>query len=531
MQNPLTDSENRSWTLGPSLGTGLWGESFRLQGPDGATAVLKVPLTADDPPLRDLEDPAEARALAAACQAAADHQAQLLVEAHGDPAVGDLLATVITSDGRTALVLPEHPAGLATLRGAWSVAQVVGVALTIARKLAEAPRPHGQLHPSNVFVTEDGGVTFTDWQTDPIGETRSRLAELAGRRVWGSPQGLATPAVAEDVWALARWMVGALAPDLFAPWGLDNDAAREVRDQICRRLVDAAGPTRFADRTADRLSTLLARALSVESEPSPPYRFHAWSDVIARLEAVHALLEPEVIEVGPVVWSAWRPEPRFGAAEPVAFSVRVACTPGVDEPDDVVCGLRVQTEEDPPRRLAVPGAAVQVRPDREGQVRFRLELPPLPAGSYRVVAAFAIEGTGALPSTTEAAFVVDPAAEATPSLPPLPEPLSAFAADRTTLVPEGPPTEPSEDAGFAADGRGPLPDPRLDDGAISDASASTAPGGVRPAVGGTDDGTFSLPHHERVVPQVSGDRGVAWVLSLSAALAALAVLSYVARSC
>ncbi|MEM6928247.1 MAG: hypothetical protein AAF602_15040, partial [Myxococcota bacterium] len=226
-----------------------------------------------------------------------------------------------------------------------------------------------------------------------------------------------------------------------------------------------------------------------------------------------ALLEPRVVDVGPVVWPAWQSDRTFGADEPVAFSVRVGGSPGLDEAGDLVCGLRVHAlDGEIETRTPVPGAAVQVRAERGARFRYRLELPPLPAGHYRVTAAFAVEGTGATPVTAEAAFTIDPGEATAPASTVGPD----FANDRATLVPD------------ELDPLGELPDPRLVDEAES---ASTAPAIERSIVPGTDEGTLPRGSGDQPSSVPQPERGAGWVLGLSGALAALAVLSYVARSC
>jgi len=519
MHEPVTDSENRSWTPGPELGRGVWARTFGVVGPDGTRALLKIPLGPED---LSSDDPDEARALAAACRAAAEHQVAVLRE-ESDPARGELVTTVGLPDGRTALVLPAVGPSLAEL-GPFDVAGAIERALILARALERAPRPHGDLRPDNVFFDETGPpdrVVFVDWLTEPVGARREALARRADAAGWAPPDAGPRPATGDDTWALARWLHQALLGEIPPPRGLDRAELRAVRERLVQRLIEEERLPRFVDRTADRLSTLLGRALSVEAEPSPPFRFHGWPAFLERLEEARALLEPAVVDVGPIVWPAWRPDETFGADEPVAFTVRVGGSPGLEEPGDIVCGLRVDAiTADGPVRVPVPGAAVQVRAERGSRFRFRLELPPLAAGTYRVIAAFAVQGTGAEPTRAVAEFAVDPTS--LPASPPPATPEGVFVQERTTIVPDG----ADDPDGLAGD----LPDPRVSEEGTAESGEDLHALGpsVLPA---TDDGTFPRAWEDRPAPVAGADRGVGWVLGLSAALAMLAVLSYVARSC
>ncbi|MEM6930449.1 MAG: hypothetical protein AAF602_26165, partial [Myxococcota bacterium] len=164
MHEPVTDRENRSWTLGPELGRGLWGRSWQVTGPDGSRAVLKASLGPEDLPS---DDPESTRALVAACRAAVDHQGAWLNEAGDQPIVGETWGPVTLSGGRTGILLPDLGPSLAAR--AQTVTEALDGALALATALAAAPRPHGQLRPSNVFFGPDGRVILTDWLTEPVG--------------------------------------------------------------------------------------------------------------------------------------------------------------------------------------------------------------------------------------------------------------------------------------------------------------------------------------------------------------------------
>ncbi|MEO0601917.1 MAG: hypothetical protein AAF211_10810, partial [Myxococcota bacterium] len=360
MHEPVTDRENRSWTLGPELGRGLWGRSWQVTGPDGSRAVLKTSLGVEDLPG---DDPEATRALAAACRAAVEHQGAWLQEAAEHPCVAETWGPVTLSGGRTGILLPDLGPSLAAR--AQTVAEALDAAVALATTLAAAPRPHGQLRPSNVFFAADGDVVLTDWLTEPVGAVRAELAVRAGLEGWLPPQAALRAEIIDDTWAFAQWLRVVLVGDLTAPRGMDRAAGREVRDQLVQRLLGEDGLPRFVDRVGDRVGTLIGRALSFEAEPSPPFRFHDWEPIVERLQDARALLEPRVVDVGPVVWPAWQSDQTFGADEPVAFSVRVGGSPGLEEAGDLVCGLRVHAVDgELETRIPVPGAAVQVRAER-----------------------------------------------------------------------------------------------------------------------------------------------------------------------
>ncbi|MEN0061011.1 MAG: hypothetical protein AAGA48_02615 [Myxococcota bacterium] len=363
-----------------------------------------------------------------------------------------------------------------------SAQAILGDVLAVAQALAAAPRPHGRLRPTHVLM-EPQGVVLTDWSAE-------------GARV------------VDDTRWLVRWLAEALCEHPVADIE-DPDGQRAVRDTIAHRLrTEGNLAPRFVDRVADRLGTLTGRALAAQQEPSPPFRFHTWAPVVERLTMVLALFDPQVVDVGPLVWS--RGVPTFGTDEGAVFTVRVECTPGIDEVDDLICGLKVETET---RRVPVPGASVKVKVE-DGRLRFRLQLPPLPAGAYRVTAAFAVQGSGAVPQTSHADLIVDG-----------PEPLATpLGQDRATLVPE-----PTDEAFLSAVGE--LPDPRLgiEQEELSETSEA-APSHVSLGSTSSDEGTFPKEGQDPTIARSTADASVVWGLGLSAALAALAVLSYVARS-
>jgi hypothetical protein len=140
----------------------------------------------------------------------------------------------------------------------------------------------------------------------------------------------------------------------------------------------------------------------------------------------------------------------FQSDRPVGFAVTIGCSPGVESPEDVACGLALSDLDTPEgARRPVPGSHYEVRRHPSGRLRFGFTLPEIPPGRYRIRVAFSIKDSGHPPSLTEGPFEVCPPAgwvppveELTPEpleLPkPMPSPRASHVPAQAILEDDGP---------------------------------------------------------------------------------------------
>jgi len=430
----VTDVEKRTWTVGQRLGRGLWGSSFVVRGPDERERVLKIPHTVADFP-SDAPVPAS---LVKACAEAAREQAALLAEAP-HPFLPRLQAHFDLPDGRPVLLLPRYPTSLRRkLDGGLGLGDTLGLALAIAERLAtlaRAGRAHGDLRPSNVLLNDRGEPVLADLLTPALHSHWRRLAELASeRRDYHPPEADAGPPTQGwDTWALCLVVFESAmrlpeggdprhAERLAPPTeGLDKLQLATLRDRALARLQREGANARFVARVADRLATLLNRGITQATEPSPPYRFEAVSDLEPRLAEVAALVHPKVEDVGRLLLAASAPDGVFQGGTPVEFSVTVGTTEGVTDHEHLACGVQIldldATGDD--ARVHVPDTRYAVQTHPSGRLRFQFTVPDLPPGRYKARIAFAVRDSGEEPQVAEGEFEVRPPPG---YVPPAPEP-------------------------------------------------------------------------------------------------------------
>jgi len=439
----LTDSLERSWTLGAPLGRGTWGRARLLRGVDGREAVLKEPLGTADLPA----DLPQSDQVLAACRAAAIETADAL-NRRAHPFLPHLEATVDLGGGRLGLILPRYATLAERLGTELPLSEVLRIVVHATRLLDAAGTTHGALKPNNVMVSESGDLLLSDPLPGAVAPARVLLAVRAGHRPWLPPeaQNGAVLHPADDTWALAQLLHVAAAAETTED-GLDKVGLASVRDRARTALQEESSNPRFRSRVADRLAAMLSRALSPEREPSPPYRFDTHLVLQQRTAEVLALVRPRVEDVGKVLMPGTSDSATFRGGEPVRFTVAVACTPGVTDHDDLVCGVQLTDldAEGEAARVAIADAQFAVQQHPSGRLRYKLELPSVEPGRYQVRVAFAVKDAAEAPKAATANIEVRPPPGYVPPAkdPPPPEPLT-FPGARQSTAP--PPEEDIEDA-------------------------------------------------------------------------------------
>lgn len=413
----------------------MWGRSWLVEAGDGRKRVLKLPYEAEDLP------PAAADRVPL-MRACAEEQADLLHQGADDPLLVTLEDRITLPSGATALLLPHHPTTLQRqLRSGVPLTEALHVLQALTQGLATGGRTHGNLRPSNVLIGNGGQPVLADLAT-PSMETLMVGAEKTSpaRRRWSPPERLAT-----DTWAICQALFcaasteeggaddGALPP---LPAKLDKLALADLREHAEQRLKHEGANRRFVTRTAERLATLLGRGLSKETDPSPPYRFLTAGDLAPRLTEVVALVDPSIESVGKLLLSSAASGSVFNGPGPVGFTVSVAPTEGVQDAEDVVCGVRL-TDLDTDERVPIDDAQFTVDRHASGRLRYAFDLPDVAPGRYEVRVAFSIKDSGHAPAVAEGTFEVrPPPGYVPPAKENEPKPLD-FPGNQVELAPMG----------------------------------------------------------------------------------------------
>ena len=414
----LTDSQGREWIPGAVLGRGIWGRSRLLRDKAGRWAVLKEPLTEEDFP----SDGIDMSPRAEACRECAEEQARLLDDAPL-PFLPRLEATVALEGGRTGLILPRYANNLEqAIQAGMPIEDVLAAVVDVSGKLAAAKRVHGNLRPTNVLLDDDGNVVLSDVATPALRTHRQHLVEIAMAEEWSPPEAKDRPQSTWDTWGLAQTLHAAFhairevdppPPLRLAKAGLDKSALTDLKERLTSRLADEGSNPRFRERVADRMGALLSRALSSQTEPSPPYRFASCDALTERVREVLWLVRPHVEDVGRVMFPGRADDATFRGGEPVEFTVTVSCTPGVTDFEDLVCGIQLVDLDAPDDgRIKIeiyPAMSLGGTPVHpSGRLRYKLGLPGIPPGRYRVRVAFAVIESGDKPKVAESDLEVRP---------------------------------------------------------------------------------------------------------------------------
>jgi hypothetical protein len=414
----LTDSQGGSWVIDALLGRGSWGRTWALRGDGGATAVLKVPLTALDFPLAD-----DAADLAKAAARVAEAQREALTE--GRVSFLPRLRATVTLPHGTGLVLERYDADLESrLAGGAGLSDVLDLCVRVLHQLANATsggEVHGNLRPSNILLDNQGRPILTDPVLPAVAALHARLARHApARQPYQPPQAGDRPEGGWDTWALCLILYrsaiaaastadprrGALAE--LPREGLGRVALAALKDAAASRLRTEASNQRFAARATERLGAVLNRGLSIESEPSPPFRFRHAADLLPRLVEVDDLVHPAVESASKIMLSNEADGEIFEGANQVDFSVNVGTTSGVTQ-EDLACGVQVQDLDAPgDGRVRIRNSRFDVKRYPSGRWRFNFVLPDVPPGRYAVRVAFMVKGSEESPKVAEGRFEVRP---------------------------------------------------------------------------------------------------------------------------
>ena len=306
----VQDGNGRSFQVGQLIGRGLWGKTYiAREDPSGSEWVLKLPLDPD-------AFSSDGEHLAKLCREIALETGRLLSQS-GAPGLVRPEARFSTDQGVPILVMPRLGPSLGSRLESGAtlgeLLQAISAVTTILRALSGSLVVHGDLRRTNILSDGQGGWVLSDPATETFLRHLPTLARARGISPgWLPPEaqirhehGLSDPSV--DSYALSMILLrGASKPrDGSAPpppdEGLDKAALVALKDAVRTRLKDEPGNPRFHARLADRLATLLNRALSRETSPSPPYRFPRMDEFQARVEELSSLVQPRITHVGRVL--------------------------------------------------------------------------------------------------------------------------------------------------------------------------------------------------------------------------------------
>ena len=525
----VRDGQGATWQVGQFLGRGTWGRSWVIRREsDDLTYVLKTALGPED--FRG--EIAGAEALFAASREAVLEQARLLGEAR-HAYLPRLEARLTLGDGQPAYVIPRFSDSLEKrLNDGVTFFQLVESLVAVAKLVQPTPAGHGGIKPSNIFFSERGEIFLADPATPAVHRNLSRfVAANTATTAWYPPEYTESAtdlawSAGVDAWGLAMMLWrGAVGGDV-APNpprnGLDKAAQVSLRDRLTDRMKTEDSNPRFHARFSERVAVLIARALSREASPSPPFRFPRLDELTTRLEEVGALIRPSVSQVGKVLLDRPANKPWFSTDEDIAYTCTVGTSAGVEGPEEIGVGLAV-FDLDKDERLKELDLAYTVdkHPGAYGPTarwRFSFKVKGLGPGRYRIRIAFAIRDSGQPPATAETEVTVTaapgwvPKGEGAPEAAAIPFPREPEANTAVTQVrPE--PRTPIASPGTASGSAGrPTPpglkesspnndaDPRTVSSARSGATPrpadATPAGGPRPlppAVAETDLAVRHLP--------------------------------------
>jgi len=414
----IRDAHGRSYQIGPMLGRGLVGKTYLVRQEDnGAEFTMKCPLARED----FREDTPAGQDLIEACRDTMLETGRLLEDGlHAF--LPPLHTRFTTADGTPVLVLPRYTTNLEErLSQGCSFAEVLETLIQVARHLMNLAGdwgPHGNLRPGNILLNDRGDVFLTDPATDAHRRSRARLSAISrDGNSYLPPEatrgsGIDPRASGIDTYAIGMILYRAICtprdgnPDgrtqpSLPQEGLDKRDLLEIKTRTEERLREEDSNPRFHSRLADRAAAFLNRAISRETHPSPPFRFRQMNEVLKRLEQILALIRPEVAHVGKLILTRPPNSDVFEAGEDVVFTVGVTPSAGIDDHDEISCGLAIFNTETEERLRDVP-CSYTIDRQPTGRFRFSFKVHDLTPARYVIRAAFAIRESGHPPATAEA---------------------------------------------------------------------------------------------------------------------------------
>jgi len=383
----------------------------------GRELVLKVALGPDDFPT----DVRASKDLLRACAAAATEQGALLASANL-PFVPKLEAQLLV-ESRPALLLHRYSSSLQRrLDAGMPLADALRLGARVTAQLHAGRRVHGNLRPTNILLDERGEPVLSDLATPATRDVSERLEAIASDRLrYRPPEALAEPRPGWDTWALCQILYAAAmlqgpvddaSPQraLCIPTaGIDKVEVATLKDRAIARLSAESANGRFRSRLTEKLGAVLNRGLSPMADPSPPYRFNNAAALLPRIEEITALLMPTVTDVGRILLGGAADQGQFQGESPVTFATSVACSAGITQHEDIVCGLQiVDIDAEDGGRIPVHDASFKVSTHPSGRLRYQFSIPNLPPGRYRLKMAFSIRDSDQEPATAHGSFEVRP---------------------------------------------------------------------------------------------------------------------------
>ena len=412
----LQDGNGRTFQVGQLLGRGLWGKCYLArESTDGQEWVIKVPLGDEDLP----HDPPR---LAEACREIAREQGRLL-EDSGNEALVQLETRFVADDGSPTLLMPRYPETLerrmADLASMDEVLHALGSALGALEKLATMMPVHGGIKPSNILMGPNGEVRLMDPVTPTLRRWLPVLAARDGylgdaymppetRKSSTEP----TLGPTSDTFALAMTLYRAatMTGDVqnvvqAALDGLQKGDVQALKDKLHNRLKNEPSNPRFHARLADRAAAIVNRAISIETSPSPPYRFNKLDEFKARLDEVQALVHPTITHVGKMILNRPPAQDGFSTDEDVRFSCTVGASQGVETHEEIAAGIAIFDHEKN-ERLRNLACSYTVDRHPSGRFRFSFRVADMAPGQYLARVAYTIRDSGHEPATAEERFQV-----------------------------------------------------------------------------------------------------------------------------
>lgn len=415
----VRDGQGNAYQVGQLLGRGLWGKSFlaRRETTD-QLFVLKVPLGPEDMK----GDGGAPESIFAASRDALMEEARLYEQGRL-PFLPRIEARFTAPDGQPAMLLPRLADSLERrIQDGLGVGPLIDVLVRVCthvRALAASGATgaplHGGLRPNNILFTESGEIVLTDVATPAVRRNIGTFSSMIpGGNPWLPPEvsGSSTEpgwSSEVDTWSLAmilwRGIVGPETPIAFPARGLDKAAVGAVKDKLAANMKQEDSNPRFTGRLAERVGVLLTRALSLETAPSPPYRFTRLDEFATRLEEIAALIRPHVTNIGKVLHDRPAAKSWFDTEETVSFSVTVGASAGVDGREEIGVGIAVY---DLATNTKISNLDLGYTADKHpsGRYRFAFRITGLVPGHYKTRVAFAVRDSGQPPATAETEFEV-----------------------------------------------------------------------------------------------------------------------------